>query len=255
MLDGFQVNIGKISFKDMTGQEIEDQLNAIFSSIGDQMAGALPSLATMQKVGEGLFETFIRVAKEYETVDVELKSIGKTFGAVGVGSIAARDALVQLFGGLDDFVSATDFFRDKFLTDAEQIAPVQASVIAEMQRSASPASPPATSSSAGARPRPDHRRRAADVRLAARGRAGVRQGAELLRPDQQDGDPALQSTVDQFTKFADSLQKYRDTLFADRCGAGQRLRHAQGQVSRRRRWRRPAMQRRWAGLRARARTS
>jgi hypothetical protein len=81
MLDGFQVKLGKISFKDMTGKEIEDQLNAIFSSIGDQMAGAIfPALKDMQKVGEGLFETFIRVAKEYEVVDTELKSIGKTFG-------------------------------------------------------------------------------------------------------------------------------------------------------------------------------
>ena len=56
------VHKGKeFSFKDMTGQEIEDQLNAIFSKIGDDMAGAiLPALKDMQLVGEGLFETFAR---------------------------------------------------------------------------------------------------------------------------------------------------------------------------------------------------
>ena len=60
----------------------------------------------MQKVGEGLFETFMRVAREYQVVDVELQSIGRTFGAIGVASIEARDNLVQLFGGLDQFVEA-----------------------------------------------------------------------------------------------------------------------------------------------------
>lgn len=135
LIDGFQVNIGKISFKDMTGQEIEDQLNAIFSKVGDDLAGALlPSLATMQQIGEGLFETFVRVAREYQVVDMALASIGKTFGAVGVASLQARDELVQLFGSLDDFAEATTFFRDNFLTEAERIAPVARSVSAELER-------------------------------------------------------------------------------------------------------------------------
>lgn len=135
LIDGFQVNLGRISFKDMTGQEIEDQLNAIFSKVGDDLAGAVfPELRTMQKIGEGLFETFMRIAREYQVVDTALKSIGMTFGAVGVSSVAARDNLVQLFGSLDDFVNATDFYRENFLSEAEQIAPIFASVTAEMAR-------------------------------------------------------------------------------------------------------------------------
>jgi hypothetical protein len=215
ILDSFNVSLGKISFKDLTGKEIEDQLNAIFSSIGDQMAGKLlPSLKSMQLVGEGLFETFIRVAKEYEAVDVELKSIGRTFGAVGVQSIAARDALVQLFGGLDQFIESTDFFRDNFLSEAEQIAPVQASVIAEMQRLGL----------AGITTRDQFKQVVLGLDLTTD--AGRQMYASLLAVapafdkvldyfDQinSKATQALQSTVDQFTKFADSLTKYRDTLF------------------------------------------
>jgi hypothetical protein len=135
LIDAFQVKIGQISFEGMTGDQIEDQLNAVFSSIGDQMAGAVfPALQQMQKVGEGLLETFMRVAREYQVVDVELQSIGKTFGAVGVNSIQMRDALVQLFGSVDEFVSQSDFFREQFMSQAEQMAPVQSAVIAELQR-------------------------------------------------------------------------------------------------------------------------
>jgi tape measure domain-containing protein len=135
ILDSFQVSIGKISLSGLTGQEIEEQLNAIFSKVGDQMAGALlPALTSMQQIGEGLFETFARVAREYQVVDVALRSIGKEFGAVGVASIEARSALVQMFDSLDQFVEQTNYFRDNFLTEAEQIAPVAKAVADELQR-------------------------------------------------------------------------------------------------------------------------
>lgn len=135
ILDSFQVNIGKISLKGLTGAEIEEQLNAVFSKVGDQMAGALlPSLTSMQKIGEGLFETFARVAREYQVVDVALRSIGKEFGAVGISSVAARSALVQMFESLDQFVEQTNYFRDNFLTEAEQLAPITKAVADELQR-------------------------------------------------------------------------------------------------------------------------
>lgn len=135
LLDSFQVNIGRVSFAGMTGEEIERQLNAIFSRVGDEMASQLyPQLAEMQQIGEGAFETFMRVARQYQVVDTALASIGRTFGAVGLGSVQARDSLIQLFGTMDEFVERTTFFAAKFLTEQERLAPVQAAVSAELAR-------------------------------------------------------------------------------------------------------------------------
>lgn len=135
LLDAFQVNLGKISLKDLSGKEIEEQLNAVFSKLGDQMAGTLlPGLSVFQKVGEGGFETLTRLAREYQVVDTSLASIGKTFGSVGLASIAARDTLVELAGGLDDFTSKVSFFATNFLSEAERLAPVQAAVAQEFAR-------------------------------------------------------------------------------------------------------------------------
>jgi hypothetical protein len=216
LIDAFQVKIGQISFEGMTGDQIEDQLNAIFSSIGDQMAGAVfPALKAMQKVGEGLLETFMRVAREYQVVDVELQSIGKTFGMTGVASIAARDALIQLFGSVDDFVSQTDFFKEQFLSDAEQVAPIQSAVIAELQRLGV----------SGVTTRDQFKQLVLGLDLTTD--AGRQMYASLLAVapafdkvldyfDQLNKKQieTLQSTIDQFNKFTDSLKKYRDTLFA-----------------------------------------
>lgn len=222
ILDSFEVSIGQISFKDMTGKEIEDQLNAIFSSVGDQMATKLlPSLTSMQLVGEGLFETFVRVAKEYESVDVALQSIGRTFGAVGLDSIQARDELVQLFGGLDDFISSTNFFRDNFLTEAQQIAPVQAAVTAELQRLGA----------AGIQTRDQFRQAVLGLDLTSDAGRDMYASLLALAPafdkviKYQEGlgkstSDTLKQTVDSFTKLAESLQKYRDGLFATDAAQG-----------------------------------
>jgi hypothetical protein len=134
-LQAFTVDLGTVSFKDKTAAEIQEELNAIFSKLGDQMAeAAFPFIAELQKVGEGAFETLIRVARQYQVIDITLQSIGRTFGAVGVESLALRENLIDLFGSLDEFVEQTQFFAENFLTEAERMAPIQAAIVKEFQR-------------------------------------------------------------------------------------------------------------------------
>jgi hypothetical protein len=134
-LNAFTVDLGKISFKDKTGAEIQEELNAVFSKLGDQMSAAIfPEIAEFQKAGEGAFETLVRIARQTQVVDVTLKSIGQTLDATGLSGIRAKDSLVQLFGSLDDFVDQTSFFAEHFLSEAERMKPIQSAVQAEFQR-------------------------------------------------------------------------------------------------------------------------
>jgi len=124
-LNSFVVDIGKVSLKGMTGEEIQKALESVFSKLGDQMASyAVGGLQQFQQVGEGYLETLVRVASDYAKVDASLQSIGKTFGSVGVQSIAAREGLIALMGGVDDFQSKVASFGSNFLTKKEQLAPV-----------------------------------------------------------------------------------------------------------------------------------
>jgi hypothetical protein len=126
-LKTFQVEIGQISFKDMSADEIEATLEAVFSKVADQMAGfAIEGLEQFQKAGEGLYETLMRVAKNFVTVGQALKSIG----LIAPASIAAREALVELAGGLDELVSQINFYYENFLTDAQQLAFLESQVAA-----------------------------------------------------------------------------------------------------------------------------
>lgn len=70
---------GLVSLKDMTGEEIQKELEAIFSAVGDQMAAAaLPALRPFQSVGEGMFETLIKVTTGIETAGYALEKFGLT---------------------------------------------------------------------------------------------------------------------------------------------------------------------------------
>lgn len=135
LLSSFNIEIGKISLEGLDAAQIAEQLGAVFSKVGDQLAAvALPALAQFQKAGEGAFETLQRLATEYVTIDTVLSSVGLTFASIGVASLEARSRLVELSGGLEALASQGAFFAQNFLTAAEQLEPIQKAVAAEMER-------------------------------------------------------------------------------------------------------------------------
>ena len=70
-LNDFVINIGKINLQGLSGEEIQEKLNAVFSAEADRMAqAALGGLEDFQKVGEGYFETVTRVASSIEMASV-----------------------------------------------------------------------------------------------------------------------------------------------------------------------------------------
>lgn len=113
-----------------------DRLAAVtkfFEGVGNTIAVELvPNLAQFQVQGEALSTTLQRVSQNYAGVDAALQLIGRTsqeaFGTVGVSSIAAREALIKMAGGLDALSSGTAYFAENFLTIDQQMAPVVESV-------------------------------------------------------------------------------------------------------------------------------
>ena len=120
MLDNISVSIGQLSFKGLDAQGIEDQLNAVFSSVGDQMVSAiLPDIAKFQKVGEGLFETLERVASTVVAVDATFQKLGRSTTGMGID---IDMAVAGMFDSVSDFTSAADTYFQTYYSSAEQTA-------------------------------------------------------------------------------------------------------------------------------------
>jgi phage-related minor tail protein len=118
------------------GKDEEANKKAIadfFIGVGDTIAKELlPTVSQFAKEGEGASATFERIATGYATIDAALESIGRVFGQVGVGSISARERLIDLSGGIQTFAQNTAGFQQNFLTEAERNAPVLKRVTAEL---------------------------------------------------------------------------------------------------------------------------
>ncbi|WBX86333.1 phage tail length tape measure family protein [Sphingosinicella microcystinivorans] len=118
-LDSFVVNIGKIDLKGLTGQQIQEQLAAVFGAAADNLARyAIGGLEQFQKIGEGYFETLIRVASSVEALTSAMTMLGRSTHL----TIAGAMDLVDLFGSVSDMVSATGEYFSLYYTNAEQAA-------------------------------------------------------------------------------------------------------------------------------------
>lgn len=97
-LDNFVLNIGKINLKGLKGEEIQEKLEAVFGAAADSIAqAAIPGLEDFQKVGEGYFETVVRVSSGIERA--RLSTDRFRIGLINFADIANKqgDVTVELF--------------------------------------------------------------------------------------------------------------------------------------------------------------
>lgn len=119
-LNSFVVNIGKIDLQGLTGEQIQEKLTAVFGAAADRMANAaFPGMARFQKVGEGLFETIVRVAS---TVEAVTNAMGMLGGSVQNLSIDAKMGLAELFDSVSALTNAAGAYFERFYTQEEQVA-------------------------------------------------------------------------------------------------------------------------------------
>jgi hypothetical protein len=119
-LNGFVVNIGKIDLKGLTGEQIQEKLTAIFGAAADGMANAaLPGLQQFQKVGEGAFETLVRVASTAEQVTTSLDLLGASTRNL---SLNAKLGLADQFDSVSAMKDAADSYFQAFYSQEEQTA-------------------------------------------------------------------------------------------------------------------------------------
>jgi hypothetical protein len=118
-LDSFVINIGKIDLKGLTGAQIQEKLAAVFGAAADNLARyAIAGLDQFQQVGEGYFETLIRVASSVEAVTQSMTMLGQSTNL----TIAASMDLVELFGSVSDMTAATGEYFSLYYTGTEQAA-------------------------------------------------------------------------------------------------------------------------------------
>jgi hypothetical protein len=121
-LAGFRVQTQRLSLEGLNAAEQQAELEAYFGTVFDQLAGAaIPFLDDFQRAGEGLGETLARVATQVQVTEQAVDMLGLRFSSLaGAELINASDRLIELNGGLDQFISNMQNFIGNFATEAQQ---------------------------------------------------------------------------------------------------------------------------------------
>jgi phage-related minor tail protein len=119
-LDNFVVSIGKIDLKDMTGEQVQEKLIAVFGAAADKISQyAIPGLEKFQEVGEGYLETLVRVAYNVETVRTSFERLGFSVESLNV------DSAMEFLGFFEDLGSMNTIlgeFYQNFYSETERTA-------------------------------------------------------------------------------------------------------------------------------------
>ncbi len=133
-IDSFVISLGDISFKGLSGSEIQSELDAIFSKQADLMTDFLvPAMKEYQQMGEGLFETLTRVAAEMATFNYYTDALGLNFNMTGLAAIAVQQSIAEFSGGMDKLTENMQTYYEEFFTEEERAANQMKLLSAEMK--------------------------------------------------------------------------------------------------------------------------
>ena len=122
LLENFVIDLPALSFKDLSGDEIQAELEAIFSQQADLMVQYLvPAIGEYQQMGEGLYETLIRVAQEQAVFNAQLDALGLSLGDLSAAlRIDVAQSIIELMGGVEAFRDLTSQYFASFYSETEQ---------------------------------------------------------------------------------------------------------------------------------------
>ena len=126
-LAAFRVEEIRISTMDLSAEEAQAELAAVFSAIFDGLAGdVVPFIAQFQRVGEGLGETLVRVATGVQVTQEAIRRLGFTLDETDPETFAQiSEGLIDLMGGIDEFITGMSSFVSRFASEEVQFAIAQ----------------------------------------------------------------------------------------------------------------------------------
>lgn len=115
------IDATKLSLKGLEGDALTKEIESFFSSTLDKWAGSLvEGLTQFQQVGEGAFETMVRLASQTNIFTSYAEKLLPKFNLVGLAAITATQAVAELSGGFDRLNTNMGSYYENFFTETEK---------------------------------------------------------------------------------------------------------------------------------------
>ena len=123
-IDKLIVDPQKLSLKDLSGDALTQEIESFFSATLDNWAGVLVDGSTVlkefQQIGEGAFETVIRLASELNQFSSYAEALNLDFGLVGFSAVQASQNIANAAGGFDQLNASMAGYYNNFFDDSER---------------------------------------------------------------------------------------------------------------------------------------
>lgn len=137
ILENYVIQPISISTKDLKPEEIaqaiKNKLSLVFNEISLQALG--PLIEALRQPLEEAGTTLTRLTAQTQAFSDGMLLLGKNVEDItGTLKVVIADDLVKAFGSLENYQNKIQFFRENFLTEAEQIAPVSQKLTEELNK-------------------------------------------------------------------------------------------------------------------------
>lgn len=113
----------KQSLVGLTAEEAQKQIDFLLAAYGNALASNVASeIGPFQRDGEEAGATLSRLATSLQSVNSVFDTLNITLMETSLSGADASSKLVDMFGGIDKFVSATDAYYQAFYTEQERAA-------------------------------------------------------------------------------------------------------------------------------------
>lgn len=126
----------KISLKDLKPEEIAEALKNQVSIAFNELAltSFEPLIKALRDPLEEAGTTLTRLSSQVTLFDQAMSLVGKSVGNItNTLKVVVADDLIELVGGVETFQEKISFFRENFLTEAEQISPIAEALRKELE--------------------------------------------------------------------------------------------------------------------------
>ena len=135
-IGSLNVAAADLNFANMSSEEVAAATAAHFGTVFDKLAtDAIPWITGFQMAGEGLGETLARVATNVQVTEEAVKQLGFEFASLSGEQLAeASTRLIELSGGVEQFISSMSGFISNFATEAQQFEIAQNSLTSAFEQ-------------------------------------------------------------------------------------------------------------------------
>ncbi|MDH4541078.1 MULTISPECIES: hypothetical protein [Sulfitobacter] len=119
IFDDFSHQI-KISTKGLSDEEVQQAVADALQDLSDEFAGMVPGLEELQREGEGASDALTRLSAHLSAVNMVMDTLSQTMFEASLAGADMASGLIEYFGGLDAFNSATTAYFQGFYTEQER---------------------------------------------------------------------------------------------------------------------------------------